>query len=56
MVNKNDFNAKVLIEVIGDTTLTCVECSAHCDRSGTQTPGQNGKGSRLNFHGSLCIL
>ena len=27
MVNKNDFNAKVLIEVIGDTTLTCVECS-----------------------------
>lgn len=27
MINKNDYNTKVLTEVIGDTTLTCVECS-----------------------------
>lgn len=27
MENKNDYNVKVLTEIIGDTTLTCVECS-----------------------------
>lgn len=27
MINKNDFNVKSLMEVIGNTTLTCVECS-----------------------------
>lgn len=27
MVNKNDFNVKSLMEVVGNTTLTCVECS-----------------------------